>query len=75
MAKLIHNKKSNLGLIFEYIMQELVESVIMKNPEKKKKLVEIIKKHFYKNKYLKEEFSIFTALLNGEYSGRMSSFC
>lgn len=70
MAKLIHNKKSNLGLIFEYIMQELVESVIMKNPEKKKKLVEIIKKHFYKNKYLKEEFSIFTALLNGEYSDR-----
>lgn len=68
--RLVHNKKSNLGLIFEYIMQELVESVIMKNSDKKKKLVEIIKKYFYKNKFLKEEFSIFTAMLNGEYSDR-----
>lgn len=68
--RLIHNKKSNLGLIFEYIMQELVESVIMKDVKKKKGLTEIIKKYFYKNPYLKEEFSIFTAMLNGEYSDR-----
>lgn len=68
--KLVHNKKSNLGLIFEYIMQELVESVIMKDFKKKKKLTEIIKKYFYKDKYLKEEFAIFTALLNGENSQR-----
>lgn len=68
--RLVHNKKSNLGLIFEYIMQELVESVIMKDFKRKKGLAEIIKKYFYKNQYLKEEFSIFTAMLNGEYADR-----
>ena len=68
--KLTHNKKSNLGLIFEYILQELVESVIMKDFKTKKRLTEIITKYFYKNKFLKEEFAIFTALLNGEYSDR-----
>lgn len=68
--KLVHNKKSNLGLIFEYMLQELVESVILKDFKKKKRLTEIITKYFYKNKFLKEEFAIFTALLNGEYSDR-----
>lgn len=70
MSKLIHNKKSNLGLIFEYIMQELVESIILKDFKKKTEIIKIVKKYFFRDKYLKEEFSIFTAMLNGEYSDR-----
>lgn len=67
MGKLVHNKKSNLGLLFEYVMRELVESLVYKDKNKRKKLSEIINKHFYKNKFIKEEFSIFTAILNAEY--------
>lgn len=68
--KIVHSKKNNLGLIFEYLLQEIVESVIKKDDKKKKKLIEIISKYFYKNQYLKEEFSVFTALLNGDHSDK-----
>ena len=65
--KIVHNKRANLGLIFEYLLQEIVESIVHKNYNKKNKLINIVTKYFYKNPLLKEEFAVFTALLNGDY--------
>jgi len=66
----VHNKKSNLGLIFEYTIQELVESIILKKDDKKKNLLKIIRKYFFENKYLSEEFSLVSSFLNADYKDK-----
>ena len=65
-----HNKKTNLGLISEYLMQEILESIIQKDKNKRKKLLEIYRKYFLENLSLQKEYGIFLSLLNEEYKNR-----
>lgn len=71
--KLLHNKKSNLGLIFEFLLQEFVEATVKKDAIKRKSVLNIVKKYFFENKYIKEEFNIVTALLNADYKDKDSA--
>jgi len=70
MAKLIHNKKSNVGLIYDFLMQEIVESKVLNDENKRKAIVKIVKEYFYNNKYLNEEFNLFNILLRSEYKDK-----
>jgi hypothetical protein len=70
MAKLIHNKRSNIGIIYDFILQELIETKVTGDIEKGKKIIKIIKEYFYNNIFLSEEFNLFNLLLKTEYSDR-----
>ena len=70
MAKLIHNKKSNIGIIWDFLLQEIVETKVLNNENKRKAIVKIIKEYFYNNKYLNEEFNLFNILLKSEYKDK-----
>jgi len=58
-----HNKKRNTAFLYESLIKELTKSVVRKQPNKKKKIIEIIKKYFYKNSTLKRDLECYTTLL------------
>lgn len=68
--KLVHNKKNNLSLLFEFLLQETIEATIEKKFNKKQDLLKIIKKYYFQNKYLREEFNIASSLLNSEFNDK-----
>ena len=70
LIKITHSKKSNLGIIYECLKQEIVESTVQKEGEKRKTLLRIVKKYFIDNKYLSEEYNLFSALLDAEYTNK-----
>jgi hypothetical protein len=61
-----HNKKRNTAFLYESLIKELTKAIVRKDNERKKVVIEIIKKYFNKNSLLKEELNIYNNLLNLE---------
>lgn len=62
MAKM-HNKKRNVGIIYEQIINYLCQKTMENDSESSEKAVNVIKKHFSKNSQLYKEYKLFKALV------------
>ena len=63
-----HNKKRNIGLIFEQLVQASSESLIQSNNKKTKVVLGIINEHFCVGTELYKEFRLFNALVRTRVS-------
>jgi len=61
-----HNKKRNTVFIYEALMRELTKEIIIRNKNKRDKIVSIIKEHFNKEKLLNVEMQLYKNLLDTE---------
>ena len=61
MAK-THNKKRNIGIIYEQIIQFICKKVMESDEVSSEKAVEIIKENFAKGTQLNKEYKLFKAL-------------
>tara|TARA_B100001057_G_scaffold475016_1_gene541337 strand:+ start:151 stop:975 length:825 start_codon:yes stop_codon:yes gene_type:complete len=57
-----HNKKRNVGIIYEQIINFICNSLIEENKVNAEKATQIIKKHFRKETQLYKEYKLFKAL-------------
>lgn len=57
-----HNKKRNTAFLYEVIVREVTNSVLEKNEQKKKFLVNVCKSFFSKNSILKHELELYKAI-------------
>lgn len=62
MSKKSHNKKRNVGIIYEQLVQYISEQIINNQDKKANKAKSIIKKHFVKDSQLYKEHRLFKAL-------------
>ena len=63
-----HNKKRNVGIIYELLVQYISNSIIEGNISDSKKATRIIEKRFAKGTELYKEFRLFNALANSTAS-------
>lgn len=59
-----HNKKRNIGIIYEQLLQTLSSAVINKDKSKIKVIKEILSSNFKPGSHLYREFRLFNALIN-----------
>ena len=64
--KMKHNKKRNTAFLYESLIKELTKTIVRKDDQRKKVVIEIIKKYFHKNSLLKKEIGIYNNLLKLE---------
>ena len=64
-----HNKKRNVGIIYELLLRYISSSLVESNKQAAKKGLTIIEKRFNKNTELYKEFRIFNALAKTTVSG------
>lgn len=64
-----HNKKRNVGIVYEMLMNYITESVIDNRHHDAKKAVKIIERRYNKKTELYKEFRLLTALANSTVSG------
>jgi len=57
-----HNKKRNVGLIYEQLLRQISVCLVEKNDEKMQKIQKILKNHFKPGTELYKEFRLFNAL-------------
>jgi hypothetical protein len=57
-----HNKKRNVGIIYEQIINFICESLLNENKDQAEKATEIIKNNFHKDSQLFKEYKLFKAL-------------
>jgi len=57
-----HNKKRNVGIIYEQIINFICESLLSENKDQAEKATEIIKNNFHKDSQLFKEYKLFKAL-------------
>lgn len=58
----VHNKKRNVGIIYEQVVQHICKNILEKNEVNAKKGIEIIKNNFKEGTQLNKEFKLFKAL-------------
>ena len=58
-----HNKKRNVGIIYEQLITDVSTALVEKNQKRAAKSVHLIKKHFGKGTELYKEFRLFNAML------------
>ena len=66
MAK--HNKKRNIGIIYELLLRQISSDLIENNLSRVKKTTSILEKHFNKNTNLYKEFRLVNALTTSNVS-------
>jgi len=64
-----HNKKRNVGIVYEMLMNYITESVINNRHDHAKKAIKIIERRYNKNTELYKEFRLLNALVNTSVSG------
>jgi hypothetical protein len=60
--KLKHNKKRNTAFLYESLVKEITKAVVSNDTKRKNTLVSIIREHFSKGSYLREELDLFKVL-------------
>lgn len=65
MSKIKHNKKRNVGIIYELLVRNMTRALLSENNSKVNKIKSLIEKHFHKKTELYQEYRIFNALSNG----------
>ena len=68
MAK--HNKKRNVGLLYEQLMRFASSCILENNQSKAKKSVDILCRHFKPGTALYKEFRLFNALVDSKVSSK-----
>jgi hypothetical protein len=64
-----HNKKRNVGVVYELLLNYIAENVINNKERNAKKAIKIIERRFKKGTELYKELRIFNALVNSTVSG------
>tara|TARA_A100001515_G_C4592282_1_gene216394 strand:+ start:7486 stop:8328 length:843 start_codon:yes stop_codon:yes gene_type:complete len=64
-----HNKKRNVGLVYEQLLRYISENIINDNLGNSKKAVKILERRFKKDTELYKEFRLFNALAKSSVSG------
>lgn len=59
-----HNKKRNTAFLYETLVQQLTKSIVSKNMEQKKVVMDILKEHFSNGSILHKEMSLYKTLNN-----------
>lgn len=57
-----HNKKRNVGIVYELLLKYVTKNILEENKKEAKKATKIIERHFNKNSELYKEFRLFNAL-------------
>ena len=57
-----HNKKRNVGLIYEFLIRSLTKNIIENNSELASTSLKILKTHFHKNSEIYKEFRLLNSL-------------
>jgi hypothetical protein len=57
-----HNKKRNVGIVYELLLKYITKNILESNKSNAKKGTMIIEKHFHKKSELYKEFRLFNAL-------------
>ena len=57
-----HNKKRNIGILYELLLRQISNDLIENNVDRVKKTTSIIENHFHKNSVLYKEFRLVNAL-------------
>lgn len=60
----VHNKKRNVGLIYEQVIQHICKNMLDKDKESARLGIRILKKHFKEGTQLSKEFKLFKALVS-----------
>ena len=61
-----HNKKRNVGIIYELLLRQISNDLIENNISRVKKTTKIIENHFHKNSDLYKEFRLVNALAKSD---------
>ncbi len=61
-VKVKHNKKRNTAFLYETLVKELTKSIVIKDNQKRKVIVGILKEHFGKNSVLHKELDVYKSL-------------
>ena len=64
MIKMKHNKKRNVGVVYEQLLNYIAKNIVNDKQKMAKKAVNIIERRFNKNTELYKEFRLFNALAN-----------
>ena len=64
-----HNKKRNVGLMYEFLARYLAKSILENNDLNIKKAKEIAKKHFNGTNNISKELKLFNTLFEANYPG------
>ena len=64
-----HNKKRNIGIVYEQLLKYIASNVINNNNCKAKKATKIIERRFKKGTEIYKEFRLLNALVNSTVSG------
>jgi len=70
MTKINHNKKRNIGILYELLVKHISSSLIEENQKNIKIATKIIEKHFEKNTEIFKEFRIFNCLYNSNIKSK-----
>jgi hypothetical protein len=73
MLKLNHNKKRNVGLIFEFFARYIGRAIVENKDSEIKKAKSILNKHFNKGTDLYKEFHLFKALFETRLQNKESA--
>lgn len=60
----VHNKKRNVGLIYEQVIQHICKNTLDKDKDSARQGIKILKKHFKEGTQLSKEFKLFKALVS-----------
>jgi hypothetical protein len=63
-----HNKRKNIGIIFEALSQSLINEIYNKDKDKIKSILNIIKKHFSNKSELLKELKLFNTILYNQFN-------
>lgn len=63
-----HNKKRNVGLLYEFLIQYISKSLVEGDDRKARKAVKLIRRHFKPGTELYREFRLFNALVRTKVS-------
>jgi hypothetical protein len=63
-----HNKKRNVGIIYEQLLRKISEHIVDGDSESAARVVDIVKKHFKPGTELYKEFRLFNALVKTQVS-------
>lgn len=70
MTKINHNKKRNIGILYELLIKHISNCLIEENQKSVKIATKIIEKHFEKNTEIFKEFRIFNCLYNANIKNK-----
>ena len=63
-----HNKKRNVGIVYELLLQHVAENLVEGKKSDAKVATKLIEKHFKKGTELYKEFRLFNALAKSKVS-------